>query len=292
MVTSEQVDQFASAISDELSKSDAPALYKTVEELSKKAELETPKVCLVRYDHVKQFNHPIIIQFPHTAAALIKGTPRLLVGSEFLRTLTGDGNGIKVNEETKALLAHELSHLKHDRGEFSVPNVRNALIISGPLVAIGALAVYNHFNKQQNTQTVRDQFEASEKSYEEQFVKDSVNPATQVLLTSGKYLGAGLLGLTASYFGARHLTHAMEYRADRFSAELLQDGRPLSRALKAFTSQGEELNKNITQSLQNQSRSPFEFKLKAAMHNLVADLLHPPTQERITRLENMSFPAR
>ncbi len=86
-------------------------------------------------------------------------------------------------------------------------------------------------------------------------------------------------GVGTAVFALAH--RRIEFRADRTSAELMGDGKPLIRALKT-------LETKMQNSIKERPDVIAEFQKKGPVSKLLNMLTHPSNEERIERLSAWS----
>ncbi|MFO0109590.1 MAG: M48 family metallopeptidase, partial [Alphaproteobacteria bacterium] len=220
----------------------------------------------------------------HMAGALCLDKPRILIGEKMRKMLGNHRLHEPISEEFKAVLAHEISHLKHgDVKLWKVIPLRLSPFL-GLAAGFAGVAYAEHLkkkehetSKQKDAATARADIHAEwEKSDQpsEPF-PEAMNP----LLRIGKYVAGGLLGFAVGT-GLYALAHRhIEFRADRVSAELIEDGKPLARALQS-------LREQLQNSVRQNPEIIGEIKKMNPVKKMLHALMHPSDAERIRRLES------
>jgi hypothetical protein len=258
---------------------EAPHLYKALAEQGRKARVS--------------FSH-VYFQNPELKDSALKSSldyvvriarheahegPILIIGDE-MRSMLGIGNpAAPVNEELSSVIWHELKHLK--RSEQTLAKIAEHSPFIGVAAAIGALGLFEMYHtKKDRTESEKLPGEPAY-SYAEE-AKDRNNFEKQ-LITAAKYLAAGAIGLTAGTFAQKTLRHSLEFRADKFSAEMMGSGKPLARVLdklhNALIDEAVATEKRLKQA--GVAREEI-----ARIHTIVEaqSPTHPTTSDRIGRL--------
>jgi Zn-dependent protease with chaperone function len=265
----------------DVSAEEAPYLHQAIEELCSKAGIEKPALRFItnadRLGPLHQFT------FEHMAAAMHIDTPAIILGDKMRAMLGHHTPDAVVSEEFKAVLAHEIGHLKHgDVQMHKILPLRFSPIL-GMVAGAAGMWYYQHLQHKKDLAqkagvpeaqahaTIAQEWEKSDQS------SVPVPPTFSHHISAAKTIAGGLLGFavgTAVFaLGHRHI----EFRADRISAELMGDGKPLARALERITEGFRQTHANL----------PPEVAEAANKRNPVIkffmSLMHPKTEERIAR---------
>ena len=208
-----------------------PRLYRIIAELSKKAQLPLPSIYIIREQTPNAFatgRNP-----EHAAVAITEGLLSLLS-----------------DEEVEAVMAHELSHVKH----------RDMLVATVAASIAGAIALIANFM----------QFGAMFGNNRDR------NPLVMIVLSLLLPLAASVIQMTIS--------RSREFMADAGSAQITGHPEWLQSALRkleAYNTQG-FVRGATPENAHLFIVSPFSGK-RVSFSNLFRT--HPTTQERIARLE-------
>lgn len=270
----------------EVSERESPHLHAAVKELSEKAGIAVPKIWFTKNYSDLGGAAPAILH--NIGAALPNHT---IAFGQGLRDLVGHSNaGSTISEEFKGVLAHEIAHLKNKDLQFGIPLARMSPLV-GMLLAVGGLAAYRHYHKLPEKAHDAPKEEPPEMrqtaAVADVHAPDATHKFLEALITSAKYIGAGLAGLTAGVFISRFAHHKIEFRADRTAAGLIGDGKGLARALEIF---GEEWIEKPLRSMADQMRktgsTENQIKNKEGLHRWLVGMQHPKIIDRVERLNS------
>lgn len=227
---SDRIALFASGAKP-IKKSQAPELYKMIEDLSQKAEIPMPKIYKTP---AKQANAFATGRDPsHASVAVTQGLMDLLHP-----------------EEVKAVLAHEIAHVKNR--DILIASV--AAVLASTIAFISRMGLYGGFSRDRDRQ------------------------------------GGGGLAVILAVFGPIAamliqfaISRQREFVADQKGAELIGDGKPLAKALVAIHDSAKRTPMmNINPAFSSlYIGNPFGGA-GGAFLNLFST--HPPVEERVKRL--------
>ncbi|GEM_PF-4079840 len=250
-----------------ITEAEAPHLFETIKKISAKANHKDAVL------HEVYFINPSSGDlYDYLAGCMANGEKNVLILGEKIRKIFNHVSpSDKISEELEAVIAHEAGHARfRDLKSMGSHWMSFGSPLAGLLAGIGATALALHLTNKHG--------EDKEKQLAEldKIKDDSVNKedgSMKFFTTAACYLAGAAIGLGGGVQVGKILRHNMEYRADLFSAEVLQNGKPLAKALEKLK---EELS-----------------KLKEGMpSNSIADFLegwmHPPIDKRIERLNNWS----
>ncbi|MDX2094985.1 MAG: M48 family metalloprotease [Alphaproteobacteria bacterium] len=256
----------------EISTTEAPDLHKALEELCAKAGVAKPLLC--KPTNGLLLNSTLGTMFDYFAGAMHLDKPRVVLGDSARKIFGHASLSAPVSEELKAVLAHELSHLKHgDVRLHKILPLRLSPFI-GLAAGMGGLALYNHIKKKEVDGNIADsdKKEFRQATLEQEIQKtEQENPWLSASIKIMKYVAAGTLGLIAGSFVSKALHNRMEFRADRFSAELMGSGQPLANALESFKVAAERLTP----------------KKPNALAKYITWIMHPDIDKRISTLRSL-----
>lgn len=274
-----------------LSEADSPELHKAVNRLAKNAGLDSIELYAPnpsRYSVSTRVN-----MFRKNCAALTVGPKRIIVGDRLLELMTGDRSGHKMSQEMEAILAHEIGHLKNDHGLYNIGKIVGASYLGAFAAAFAGLMAINYAHQHFESKNE----DASEESQAKQAYGSILLPQKEQERSLSEKLLTNALALGGAGLVLRKINYAKEFRADRVSAELLKDGRPLANALKKLIDDGHQMQKAIEKELHSsgskEQADAFEY-LKNATSEIVGAIqrmigTHPDISKRIDRLEAMRF---
>jgi Zn-dependent protease with chaperone function len=208
----------------------------------------------------------------------------LIIGQTALKQWGYSKQHDVVSDPLKAILFHEAAHLHY-------PDHRDKLIARfSPFAgaAVGLLAV-NLIERYQRRQEARKQSEAtaSEDNPEAALGK---NPKGNEIQRAAKYIAGAVIGASAGLAVTALLNNRMEYRADKFAAEMMDSPQPMIDALKSYVPNLRKYeHKKHLSAKDTLSLSPSMLR---KYDKVMERLYSAPLQNRIDRLEAMKGPQR
>ncbi len=100
------------------------------------------------------------------------------------------------------------------------------------------------------------------------------------ILRVAKYVAAGAIGMGAGIAVKAMIHHRMEYRADKFAAEMMGTGQHMISALSKLEASVPEIIAEYAPNMTESQKKIMDF-MKA--------IFHPSPEKRISRLSGMSF---
>ncbi len=214
-----------------LNRKQAPEIYEMVEELSRKIQIPTPKLYITPDTQANAF-----------ATGRGPGHASVAVTQGILDTLP--------KEELRAVLAHELAHVKN----------RDILIATIAAVLASTIS-----------------FMANMSLYGNRDEEDNRSGALTLLLALFVPIAASLIQLAIS--------RQREFGADETGARTIGDGKPLARALLSIHNSVRRSPSNVNPALASLYIANPLGNLGNKMVSLFST--HPPLEERIKRLERI-----
>lgn len=290
VANSNDVHPWIKTIAREVSEYEAPALHAALDRLAAKAGVPKPPIFIT--DPALLVKNPLTVPMSYNAFATMQGKPAMILGHHLLEHFTNDRSGRTVTAELEAVMGHEMGHLKYDGHQFGPARLYRRMPMAGATAGIVGLMLYKYYYENPDQQKdlvdrlTNDPMLSSHPSRE-------VNPYLHEALVAGQYLAAAGLGLAAGVGGARAMKHFVEYRADRFSAEVLKDGHPLASALTMMQQVSDGIRKEmgalLKQSLDKTGMSVEDYKAQSWFRQTLDRLTYPDTAKRIRTLESMRF---
>ncbi|MBN8543192.1 MAG: M48 family metalloprotease [Alphaproteobacteria bacterium] len=192
---------------------------------------------------------------------------------------------LEVSDEIKAVIAHEIGHFKsQDTKLHRILPMRMSPQI-GILAGFAGVVLYDlidrHMKEKSKENLTPEQMKSEQAAEMDRLTKpeEDDSPVMESIGTVAKYVAGGLLG-GAIGVGAFALMHRrVEFRADRISAELMGDGKPLARALKMYAS---GMQQRVTPEVREAAQAQDWFT------KLLSQFTHPKLHKRIEKLESWS----
>ncbi|MFZ4125741.1 MAG: M48 family metallopeptidase [Rickettsiales bacterium] len=270
-----------------LSPEEAPGIYRAIEELSQKAGIDKFPVYIV--DAANTANPYHRFSWNHNAAAINSRTGyHYVLGEGLIRSMGDTVDAQHISQELKAVLAHEMGHIKFKDLN---PN-KYRLIYSSPLLGVmagfSAMFLYDMLKDQGKKyeaegKTPEEVRAAQLKELESHTQKSDDDPVfIDAIKTFARYTIAGFLGGAAGLGVFRHLSHGKEYRCDRFSAELLGDGKPMANALQMLR---KGFQKDPAWTADTQAAFKKAGEERDPYIKLLSKFTHPEQSERVKRAE-------
>jgi Zn-dependent protease with chaperone function len=305
MSLASQGDAALKHIYREVTEAEAPELFKSVRKLSEKAGVEMPSIHFLQKGILD--GHPMKTMHDYLIGIMpnSKGNA-LVVGDKVLEVFGHQDLKAPLTEEFESIIAHEMGHLKYnDAGPRGLKAIASHSPLLGVAAAIGATALVSHYLKKQKAQsegaptasaaapassatpekdTIVSATLPGEKGYShEQEAEDRKHPLGWAM-TAAKYMAASAVGLVSGTYVSKMLHHRMEYRADKFSAEMMGSGKPLASALEKFRKAGIKESEGMMDGLRKNGMSEAQIAKMQKIGKYIEEFLHPPILERIERL--------
>lgn len=289
-----------------LTHADAPGILRCVEELAKKAGTYTPKVYLAPTD------------IPN--AAFQPATGRFYVTEGILDLMKSNDLHAPPSRELKAVLAHEMGHLKFRYSQFG-PTM---LLLGGlPLVGMGTMYIIDKTNKKIKDSKISedDHPKAFWNAFGEvchdmrqqgimktmldfsRFTSPASNKAMGVpdkniqdmswyeaVMQQAKYLAVQAACLVPALAAVRPIVLRNEFQSDRFAVALTGNKEDFLSALGM-------LSKGTMEGISKVAHTPLQKnwadRVKRAFINLIKDTImaHPPLAERVDVIKALDLQA-
>lgn len=206
----------------------------------------------------------------------------LLLGARGLKTL-GYNNDSQIPPELEAAIYHEMAHLKHNDGTKVL--IGKVTPLAGLTVGLVAMRmIERHQEKKKESEafaTIPPDLPPEEmKEWKEAHKKMNTKTLGDQILRTAKYVAAGALGLGAGYAVKAMIHHRMEYRADKFAAEMMGSPDAIISAVKKIENSFPEILAEYY---------PHMSEARKKVVNFMSAILHPSLEKRTTRLSGMSF---
>lgn len=273
--------QFLKDATHEVSANEAPHLFDCIKKLEAKAA--HPNAVFHRVHFINDTISDGNPMLGHLAGVFQDGKQNVLILGKDIRNLFGHTEATsEISKEFEAILAHELGHLRHgDMKTFGSTNTSLVSPLLGAMAAVGGIALARHL-MQQYPQDPEKQKELLEQKQQD---AQQMNGTVKAIATAGIYLAGVVLGAWGGLHGGKLLRHRMEYRADGFSAELTGTGEHLANALKTLRDKFGDLKEEIFGTMRSNG---MDTSKQEKINKTIEDWLHPPIEERISRMEKFS----
>lgn len=253
----------------ELTRAEAPHLVNALEELSAKAGVKAPRLHLIDTN---------IFAVPFGGAL---GRDHIVINDKLLHALDSTVSGVPT-QEMQAVLAHELSHVKHSLRDIGLPR---ASFLLAPVAAVAGYYLYerSHKKMQEKGGNLHDHLVQSAQQEHAAIGQATLDPSIpdhdafkgtmHDLVTIGKYAAVAVAGTAAGALAARQFSRSFEFAADRHAAKLV-NAEAMGNALKKMHGKFEEVLSTL-----DMSKQPGLMKLMNATFGA-----HPSMEERLANL--------
>ncbi len=265
----------------EVSPAEQPHLHRALDELCAKAGIEKPTLCFINdTSHLGEVER---FQLEHMAGAMHFDKPRIVLGEKIRHIFDHTGPDSAVSDELKAVIAHEIGHIKYgDVKLYKVLPLRLSPILGMVAGAAGA-HYYLHAKEKAAAARAAGVAEANiQASMQQDWEKSDQHvavPQMQEHYKVAKIIAGSLLGLAAGTtiyaLGHRHV----EFRADRTAMELMGSGEPIGNALR-------KLESAFKHDLHSDPQLVEELKKENQIARFYQKLMHPPMAERLARADS------
>lgn len=193
-----------------------------VEELAKRAEIPIPKVYIL--DKIPGFGNAGVLN----AAAVWKD--KIIVTRPILELYGSSNLHGPMDQRLEAIIGHELSHCKHHTAEVAK---RVAPLLLLPAAAMVGMYLYDKVksgsDKETSKQALQENLNKETVALHQAVHNGDSNPnlnpeekqTKHQMVSAGKYISAGVLGLATGILFTRYFSKAHEFRADKFGAKLV-----------------------------------------------------------------------
>lgn len=261
---------------ERITASEAPGLMRTVREMAEKAGIDVPKLYMVSD---KSFHN-----LPN-AGATSRGNA-ILFNPALFKTFGVSHTG-EIGAEVRAIIGHEMSHLRHAHIETIA---RNGPMFLAPLAAICGLHYYEEAKRTQhlhgglaaaiNHHAASDKAEIDQLGQDPEYQKHPLAGAqldfAGRVTEAGRYAAIAVLGLAGGMMASRHMANHYEFKADKLGAELASPAA-MVQSLKRMVDESKRIYK------QGDAISPNLYQ--QIMHETAYG--HPSYQARFERLNAM-----
>lgn len=250
-------------------------LVQIIEELSAKAGIPRPRLL-----GVSPHAEGILTGIP-AAAISAKELPHggLLINIPLLKKIEPGfdfADAKTLQHEIRGLIAHEVGHLK--LGDLKKPFGGTHMAMYAPwagaaaaIAALGCIDLLGHAEGKKKLAAMSQEDASPKKGMT---LMGVIGKTVQYLLTGG-------VGMVGGIYAGTLLRHRMEFRADKFSKELLGDGRPMADALRKTEAYATKLAQDMF------TEHGFNEKQSAALNKITAfveRLTHPNVERRVAAL--------
>lgn len=267
----------------DVSEHQAPALHAAMDDLCAKAGIQKPTLTFVEASKINKPFHRFI--WEHMAAAMHVDKPRVIIGEKMRHMMGHYDLNQSISEEFKAILAHEIGHIKHgDVRLWKIVPLRLSPHM-GIVAGMAGVWYYEHLKAKAAQEKANGKSESNTQNeihadwQQSDMHLDASSRFHQHLFSAAKYIAGGLLGfaITVPFYALAH--RHLEFRADRVSAELMGSGKPLARALGG-------LRQQLQQALHTKPEVIADAKKRNPIRQILDTLTHPSDAERIDRLNS------
>jgi Zn-dependent protease with chaperone function len=280
---------FIDKISVPVTASTHPHIYRRIEGFAQELGIPMPEVRVVVGEKARSSLLGQSLAF--RAQAMRMGDDKVIaIGNRVLRHFgTRDGT---LSEGLAGVLAHEMAHVKYDLDYGSLAQWRGRMPVLGTAVGLAAMGMYQYYASSVERQKELEE-DLQKGPRESRGDVTAGMGMTHAVVVAAQYAVAGVLGLAAGTWARRASSHFIEFRADRISAELLGDGKPLAEVLKGLREEPfrNAQKKTFVKLIQDGVVSKDQFTAFRQQNNAKGRWTHPDIGERIRRLEAWTPPA-
>jgi Zn-dependent protease with chaperone function len=267
----------------EITPSQAPGLHRALEDLCRRAGIDKP--ILRRIDVSRESNPLHRLNYEHAALTLEhQGKAQIGLGDKFRKFFNHHHLSAPVCEELKAVIAHEIGHIKSR----DINPLKMKLTHLTPYMGIVAgmagtwyaqhLAIEAEKERAAGVSEEQVKKNMEDKWRDSGVYADDTPAAAKRQIEVSRIIAGGILGFAVGT-GIYALTNRhIEFRADRIGAELMGSGEPLARALKVVQVKARGIKITPDVLLAAVKRNPIT--------QILEGLTHPSDAERIERLNS------
>lgn len=250
-------------------------IYDSMQRLTAKAGLPTPKLVSVNTEMLGDDLNSLILKSA-PAGTFMKGDKHHIFFNEDMVHMFGMASlNAPVTEELKAVIAHELGHIKRgDTIGFGTAKIASMTPLACLIAGLGVTAYLRH-------RAEKKEAEFAVKSPENAELKTLHSPTFEAAKCVGQYLLGAIVGTGVGVGMATFLRHKMEYSCDAFSKTIMGSGEPLARALENF----EEHNTKLLEELAKKKKlSAEKVETIKKFCAIIERLFHPSVESRAAAL--------
>ena len=216
----------------------------------------------------------------------------VFIGKNMLRIMDSENLHAPISDELKAVLAHELGHIKfNDAATYGSKLLHQSPYI-GALAGLTGAFLYTQLEARKKEYRKKDmpEHEIHERIHVEWQQSDQhqtqAGEFANPIMLVGKCLAGSALGMAMGFTAFAMAHRRMEFRADRTSAEIMGSGEPMIRGLKKLN----EETLRVFSSMPKEEVSDVQKSLlKKPIVEIIKEFLtHPTDEARFERLENWS----
>lgn len=256
---------------------EAPGLYRVVQELCARAGFNEEVTLVGVHPNAKS-----LVAYSPGAAISHPTKPKnaIIVNEKMLRDMGVSidfANYHTIGEDVKGMLAHEIGHLK--MGDLKLPfglkmiGTHSPMALAAASIAALGYIDFSQHQKKKALPSADDVKEFTDKPHH------TYSPTLDVMGKTVQYLLTGAGGFVVGSAVSIGLNHHMEYRADRFSKNLMQSGEGMAQILEKMEAYGNRLFDEMFHRQTKYSAEQWEGIKKA--NDFFRQVLHPSSQKRI-----------
>lgn len=234
-----------------IARESAKGLYDALDEIAKKLKIEPPTVHLTAE---KEHSHPILRSLTKQPNAAAISKKDILISNPILRLFGATDLNKPLNEELKAVLAHEMHHCAHHNKVVASRVIPMAAL---PAAAIAGVYLYDKAQAKAkeegniSPENITRHLEGAVHDVHAELPANAAkSPFMSRLLTTGKYIAAAAAGLSAGGLTSRIASRQFEYAADAFASQAVSDKEIMVSALHKVH---ESIGKSVSEHPKGQS---------------------------------------
>jgi Zn-dependent protease with chaperone function len=257
-----------------LSADEYPQLHNSVQALTERAGLAAPRLVIINRRLLGNDPASFMLRAAPVGTFVHGDRHHIFFNEEMMHLLGMPSLDAPIAEELKAVIAHELGHIKRgDTVGFGTAKMAAITPLSCLIAGLGVTAYLRHHAQ-------RDGGESAGGNAERAEIKTIDSPTLKATKCIGEYLLGAIAGAGVGIGIATFLRHRMEYSCDAFSKMLMGTGEPLVRALENF----EKYSAASLEALAEKGISPDNLEKLKRYSTIVERLLHPSVENRVAAL--------
>lgn len=251
-------------------------MHDSMQKLAEKAGLPKPKLVTINTAMLGDDLNSLILKSAPAGTFMKGDTHHIFFNADMTHMFGMASLDAPVTEELKAVIAHELGHIKRgDTVGFGTAKIASITPWACLIAGLGVTAYLRHRNEK------KKEAELVDRSPENAELRTLHSPTLEAAKCVGQYLLGAIAGTGVGIGLATFLRHRMEYSCDAFSKNIMGSGEPLARALENF----EKCNTELLEELAKKRKlSPQTVENIKKFCGIIERLFHPSIEKRAAAL--------